>query len=177
MWSDHRRHVCVSAANQLRRAQRSGREGEGGDPVTCGNVETLRTPGRGMGGMWLLRRGGGANASWAITTQMVPGPAPLTQGWCLLWTEGQRSKPCFAFGASGRTSGARARNPKTGSARWLIEWKDALVRLRLKVNSFQPKGERGERLHQRGGGDAAEGHPVLEDQPGGGGMMPMMERL
>lgn len=48
------------------------------DSVTCMNVETIWTLGGRMGGMQVLRRGGGEIVLSVITTQMVQGPFLLT---------------------------------------------------------------------------------------------------
>lgn len=48
------------------------------DSVTCTNVETIWTLGVRMGGMQVLRRGGGGIVSSVITTQMFQGPFLLT---------------------------------------------------------------------------------------------------
>lgn len=48
------------------------------DCGTCMNVETIWTSGGRMGGMQVLRRGGGEIVPSLITTQMVQGPFLLT---------------------------------------------------------------------------------------------------
>ncbi len=48
------------------------------DSVTCMNVETIWTLRGRMGGMQVLRRGGGGAVLSVITTQMVQGPFLLT---------------------------------------------------------------------------------------------------
>lgn len=65
-------------------------------PDTCTNVKTIWTLAGGMGGMQVLRRGGGGSVPSLITTQMVQGP--FSSDGCQSSSGGPWSREGFAEG-------------------------------------------------------------------------------